>query len=45
MRTVIDKSHYEEIDIQPWSKENKSKIQRELIGSRQVIYKLIRMAV
>ncbi len=39
MRTVIDKSHYEEIDIQPWSKENKSKIQRELIGSRQVIYK------
>ena len=39
MRTVIDKSHYEEIDIQPCSKENKSKIQRELIGSRQVIYK------
>jgi hypothetical protein len=38
MRTVIDKSHYEEIDIQPWFK-NKSKIQRELIGSRQVIYK------
>ena len=39
MRTVIDKSHYEEIDIQPCSKENKSKMQRELIGSRQVIYK------
>jgi hypothetical protein len=39
MRTVIDKSHYEEIDIQPCSKENKTKIQPEWIGSRKVIYK------
>ncbi len=39
MRTIIDKSHYEEIDIQPCSKENKTKIQRERIGLREVIYK------
>ena len=39
MRTVIDKSHYEEIKLKPYSNDNKTKLQRELIGSRQVIYK------
>ena len=39
MGTIIDKSHYEEIDIQPCSKENKTKIQPEWIGSRKIIYK------
>jgi hypothetical protein len=39
MRTVIDKSHYEEIKLKPYSNDNKTKLQRELIGSREVIYK------
>lgn len=39
MRTVIDKSHYEEMNLKPYSNDNKTKLQRELIGSRQVIYK------
>jgi hypothetical protein len=39
MRTVIDKSHYEEIKLKPYSNDNKTKLQRELSGSRQVIYK------
>lgn len=39
MRTTTEKSHYEEIGIQHCSKENKTKIQRELIGVREIIYK------
>ena len=39
MRTVIDKSHYEELKLKPYSDKNKSKIQGELIGRREVIYK------
>ena len=36
---IIEKSHYEEIKLKPYSDKNKSKIQRELIGPREVIYK------
>jgi hypothetical protein len=39
MRTVIDKSHYEEIKLKPYSEDNKTKIVRERIGLREVIYK------
>ena len=39
IRTIIDKNHYEEIKIQPCSYQNKTKIQREWIGPREVIYK------
>jgi hypothetical protein len=39
MRTIIDKNHYEEIKIQPCSYKNKTKIHRELIGLRVVVYK------
>ena len=39
MRTTIDKSHYEEIEIQPSSDRNKTKIQPEWIGLRKVGYK------
>jgi hypothetical protein len=35
---IVDKSHYEEINQKPCSDENKTKIQRELIGNREVIY-------
>ena len=39
IRTIIDKSYYEELKLKPCSSNNKTKIQRELIGSREVIYK------
>ena len=35
MRIIIDKSHYEEIKIKPYSGDNKTKIQRELIGLKR----------
>ena len=37
--TIIDKSHYEYIQLKSCPDKNKSKIQRELIGSREVVYK------
>ena len=36
---IIEKSHYEEIKLKPCSDKNKTKIQRELIGPREIIYK------
>lgn len=39
MRIVIDKKHYEEIKLKPCNDKNKIKIQRELIGVREVVYK------
>ena len=39
MLTIIDKSHYEEIKQKPWSDYNKTKIERERIGLREVVYK------
>jgi len=36
--TIIDKSHYEEIFLKPWS-YNETKIQVERIGVREVIFK------
>ncbi|HSF49746.1 MAG TPA: hypothetical protein VLA74_03220 [Nitrososphaeraceae archaeon] len=39
MRVTIDKSHYEEIKLRPCSDKNKTKIQRELIDLREVVYK------
>jgi hypothetical protein len=37
---IIDKNHYDDdIQLKPCSKKNKTKIHRELIGVRQVIYK------
>ena len=36
--TIIDKSHYEELKLKPWS-NNKTKIVRERIGLREVIFK------
>ena len=39
IRTIIAKSYYEELKLKPWSSNNKTKIQRELIGVREVIYK------
>lgn len=36
--TIIDKSHYEEINQKPWTYNN-IKIQVERIGLREVIYK------
>ena len=39
IHTTIDKSHYEEIFLKPYSDVNKTKIQRELIGVREIIYK------
>jgi len=38
MLTIIDKSHYEEINQKPWTYNN-TKIQVERIGLREVIYK------
>ena len=38
MLTIVDKSHYEEIKLKPCSYENKTKIQRERIGLREVVY-------
>ncbi|MGE5635217.1 MAG: hypothetical protein ACM3VV_08285 [Deltaproteobacteria bacterium] len=37
--TIIDKGHYEEITQKPWSDDNKTKIERERIGLREVVYK------
>jgi hypothetical protein len=37
MLTIVDKSHYEEIKLKPCY-ENKTKIQRERIGLREVVY-------
>jgi hypothetical protein len=37
--TIINKSHYEEIKLKPCSDKNKTKIQRELISLREVVYK------
>ena len=34
----IDKSHYEELNQTPWSEDNKTKIERERIGLREVVY-------
>ena len=44
MRTIIDKSHYEEIQLKSCFK-NKTKIQRERIGLREVFTNLIRKEV
>ena len=38
--TIINKSHYEEIKLKPYSDENKTRIIRERIGVREVIYHL-----
>jgi hypothetical protein len=35
---MIDKSHYEELAQKPWCEENKTKIQRERIGLREVVF-------
>ena len=37
--TIVDKSHYEEISQKPCCDNNKTKIQRERIGLREIVYK------
>jgi hypothetical protein len=34
----VDKSHYEEINQKPWCDNNKTKIQKERIGVREVVF-------
>ena len=36
---IIDKSHYEELVQKTWSEDNKTKVERERIGLREVIFK------